>query len=106
MSKTQAFRALHGNRGQPLLLPNVWDAGGAKLVESLGAKAVAPTSAGVAWSLAYADGNRLPARRQAQLAEDIVKVVKTPVSIDVEAGYSDDPSTVAENLKAILASGV
>jgi 2-methylisocitrate lyase-like PEP mutase family enzyme len=106
MSTTRAFRALHSSPDQPLLLPNIWDVGGAKLVESLGAKAVATTSAGVAWSLGYPDGNRLPVEQQARLAEAIVKAVKVPVSIDMEAGYSDDPATVAENLKAVLNAGV
>lgn len=106
MSKTRGFRALHSNADQPLLLPNVWDAGGAKLAESLGAKAIATTSAGVAWSLGYADGNKLPVERQAQLASDLVRTVKLPVSIDMEAGYSDDPSTVGENLKQVLATGI
>lgn len=106
MAKTQVFRALHSNPDQLLLLSNIWDVGGAKLVESLGAKAVATTSAGVAWALGYPDGNRLPVERQARLAEDIVKAVKIPVSIDVEAGYSEDPAVVGENLKAVLDAGI
>ena len=48
------------SRGRPLLLPNAWDAGSARLMESLGAKAVATTSAGVAWSQGYPDGDVLP----------------------------------------------
>src|SRR5689334_16828047 len=95
--KMPTFRDLHGNPEKPLILPNVWDVAGARLVESLGAKAVATTSAGVAWSLGYQDGNRVPSRLQARLAEEIVKVVKVPVSVDFEAGYSDQPAIVAEN---------
>src|ERR1700753_2073030 len=106
MSNTQKFRELHNNPDQPLLLPNIWDVGGAKLVESLGAKAVATTSAGVAWSLGYPDGNRLPVNRQAQLAGDIIKSVKVPVTIDMEAGYSDNPTVVGENLKPFLDAGI
>lgn len=106
MPKTQAFRALHSKADQPLLLPNVWDVGGARLAELLGAKAVATTSAGVAWSLGYPDGNKLPVERQAQLASDLVKAVKVPVSIDMEAGYSDDPELVSENLKRVLDAGI
>jgi 2-methylisocitrate lyase-like PEP mutase family enzyme len=106
MSKTSVFRALHNQPGQPLLLPNIWDVGGAKLVESLGAKAVATTSAGVAWSLGWPDGNRLPVHLQARLATDIVKAVAVPVSIDLEAGYSDEPSIVRENLKGFLDAGI
>ena len=106
MSRSAKFRALHANADQPLLLVNIWDVGGARLVESLGAPAIATTSAGVAWSLGYADGNHLPVAALAQLAVNIVNAVKVPVSIDVEAGYADDASVVSENLKPILDAGV
>jgi 2-methylisocitrate lyase-like PEP mutase family enzyme len=106
MSKSSEFRALHAHPGKPLLLANIWDVGGARIVESLGAQAIATTSAGVAWSLGYADGNRLPVDALARLAASIVKVVSIPVSIDVEAGYADAPDAVSENLKQILDAGV
>src|SRR5882672_5193091 len=104
--KTRTFRVLHENSKKLLILPNVWDVAGARLVESLGAKAVATTSAGVAWSLGYPDGNYMPARLQARLAEEIVKAVKVPVSVDFEAGYSNKPSVVVENLKPLAAAGI
>jgi 2-methylisocitrate lyase-like PEP mutase family enzyme len=100
------FRDLHANQTKPLILPNVWDAGGARIVESLGAKAIATTSAGVAWSKGYPDGNLMPARLLLHLAGEIVKAVKVPVSVDFEAGYADKPSEVVENLKPILATGI
>lgn len=106
MNQTHLFRELHSIPGQPLILANVWDAGGARIVESRGANAVATTSAGVAWSQGYRDGNQLPAIRLAHLAEQIVKAVKIPVSVDFEGGYSSEPSAVAENLKPLLAAGV
>jgi hypothetical protein len=56
--------------------------------------------------LGYPDGNKLPLERQAQLASDLVKAVKVPVSIDMEAGYSDDPELVGENLKLVLYAGI
>src|SRR6266702_2208660 len=98
--KTRTFRDLHGNSKKPLILPNVWDVGGARLVESLGAKAVATTSAGVAWSLGYPDGNYMPARLQARLAEEIVNAVKVPVSVDFEDG-TDAPALLAKKIQAI-----
>src|SRR5712671_3543074 len=104
--KTRTFRDLHGNSKKPLILPNVWGVAGARLVESLGAKAVATTSAGVAWSKGYPDGNLMPARLLLHLAGEIVRAVKVPVSIDFEAGYADKPSAVVENLKPILAAGI
>src|SRR5580698_3682475 len=106
MSMSSEFRALHSNPEKPLLLANIWDVGGARLVESIGAKAIATTSAGVAWSLGYADGNHLPVDELTTLAANIVKRVQIPVSIDVEAGYANDPDVVSENLKPILESGV
>jgi len=106
MNKTRIFRDLHSDAGHPLILPNIWDAGGARIVESLGAKAVATTSAGVAWSRGYRDGNFLPVRLQANLAAEIVNVVKIPVSMDIETGYSDVPSVVVENFKPLTAAGI
>ena len=106
MKMTRIFRDLHSNPGKPLILPNVWDAGGARIVESVGAKAVATTSAGVAWSKGYPDGNKMQPRLLAHLAGEIVKTVKVPVSIDFEAGYSDKPAVVVENLKPIVAAGI
>lgn len=106
MSKSSVFRALHANSGKPLLLANIWEVGGARLVQSLGAPAIATTSAGVAWSLGYADGNHLPVAALTQLAANIVNSVTIPVSIDVEAGYADEPSVVSENLKPIFGAGI
>jgi 2-methylisocitrate lyase-like PEP mutase family enzyme len=104
--KADTFKKLHLNPKKLLILPNVWDVAGARIVESLGAKAVATTSGGVAWSLGYRDGNHMPARLQARLAEEIVQVVKIPVSVDFEAGYSNKPSAVAENLKPLADAGI
>jgi 2-methylisocitrate lyase-like PEP mutase family enzyme len=104
--RSDNFRKLHFGPKKPLLLPNVWDVAGARLIESLGAKAVATTSAGVAWSLGYQDGGPMPPRFQARLAREIVQVVKIPVSVDFEAGYSNPPSDVAENLKPLADAGI
>ena len=97
------FRGLH-ERGL-LILANAWDTGSARLIESLGAKAVATTSAGVAWSHGYADGNVLPVHLLAATVAEITRVVAVPVSADVEAGYSDDPATAAEAVAAVLDAG-
>ena len=56
--RAATFRRLH--QEGLLALPNAWDAGSARLIESQGAKAVATTSAGVAWTHGYPDGDRLP----------------------------------------------
>ena len=98
------FRALH-HGAQPLILANAWDAGSARLIESLGAKAIATTSAGVDWTLGYADGNLLPVAKLADLAANITRVITIPLTVDFEAGYSDDPAQAGENIKPILDAG-
>jgi 2-methylisocitrate lyase-like PEP mutase family enzyme len=98
------FRELHRQQ-TPLILPNIWDAGAALLAQSLGARAVATTSAGVAWSMGYRDGYVLPFELQLELAKRIARVLEIPFSVDVENGYSDDPGIVAENIVMIASAG-
>jgi 2-methylisocitrate lyase-like PEP mutase family enzyme len=97
------FHELH--RDGLLLLPNAWDAGSARLIESLGAKAIATTSAGVAWSHGYADGDFLPVPLLAATVGEIARVVTVPVSADVEGGYSSDPASVGEAVAAVIGAG-
>jgi 2-methylisocitrate lyase-like PEP mutase family enzyme len=99
----QAFAALH-KRGDPLLLPNAWDAGSAAAIAAAGARAIATTSAGVAWSLGLGDGlpsGGLDAETVAVVVARIVAAVDVPVSADIEAGYADVTRTVA----AVVAAG-
>ena len=97
------FHELH--REGLLLLPNAWDAGSARLVESLGAKAIATTSAGVAWSHGYPDGDFLPVPRLSATVAEITRVVSVPVSTDIEGGYSNDPAVVGETVAAVVGAG-
>ncbi|MDQ5873446.1 MAG: isocitrate lyase/phosphoenolpyruvate mutase family protein [Acidobacteriota bacterium] len=97
------FRELH--QEGLLVLPNAWDAGSARLIEKLGAKAIATTSAGVAWSHGYADGDLLPVPLLAETVAEIARVVGVPVSADVEGGYSSDPASVGEVVAAVIDSG-
>jgi 2-methylisocitrate lyase-like PEP mutase family enzyme len=98
------FRKLHTGPA-PLMLPNAWDAGTARLIESLGAKAIATTSAGLAWSRGYPDGNALPTDQLIAAARDIARCIRVPLSIDIEAGYSDDERAVARLAVGILDVG-
>src|SRR5579859_7429741 len=98
------FRALHQGP-TPLILANAWDAGSARLIESLGAKAIATTSAGVDWTLGYPDGNLLPVAKLAEVVAQMARVIDIPLTVDFEAGYSDDPAEVAENIKPLLDAG-
>ncbi|MBW8699373.1 Carboxyvinyl-carboxyphosphonate phosphorylmutase [Streptomyces sp. MBT84] len=85
-----AFRALHVP-GRPLVLPNAWDTASARLVEEAGAAAVATTSAGVAWELGAADGDRLTRADALAAVARIADTVAVPVTADIETGYANDP---------------
>jgi len=100
----QTFRELHVP-GKMLLLANVWDAGSARLIESCGAAAIATTSAGLAWSRGYPDGDLLPSRVLAAAIAEITRVLSVPLSADVEGGYSADPRAVGEMIAAVLDAG-
>ena len=98
------FRDLH--RSGLLILPNAWDAGSAAVMRSLGAKAIATTSAGCAWSLGWPDGDCLPIDRAVAMCADVVRAAQgLPVSVDFEGGYSDDPKEVADNARRIVVAG-
>jgi 2-methylisocitrate lyase-like PEP mutase family enzyme len=98
------FHGLH--RGpELLLLANAWDAGSARLIESLGARAIATTSAGVAWSHGYPDGDAVPAPLVIATAAAIARVIHVPLTMDVEAGYSDDPDAVGWFVAALIDAG-
>ncbi len=98
------FRALHAV-GRLLVLPNAWDAGSARLVESVGAEAIATTSSGVAWALGYPDGDAVPPRVLAEAVARITRVVMVPLTVDAEGGYSNDPSAVGETVRALADAG-
>jgi 2-methylisocitrate lyase-like PEP mutase family enzyme len=102
-ARAHEFRRLHADG--VLLLANCWDAGSARLIESLGAKALATTSAGVAWSHGYADGDLLPVPLLVATVRDIARVVRVPLTVDVEGGYSTDPATVGEVVRQVVEAG-
>src|SRR6185369_4664562 len=99
------FKQLHAGPSI-LILPNAWDAISARVVVNAGAKAVATSSAAVAWSHGYPDGNALPVPLLLATLRDITRTVNVPVTADIEAGYSDDPKTVAETVRALIDAGV
>jgi 2-methylisocitrate lyase-like PEP mutase family enzyme len=101
----QLFESLHQGP-ELLLLPNAWDAVSARLIESLGAKAIATTSAGLAWSMGYADGNALPQEELIAASRNIARVIEVPLTIDIEAGYCDDAPAVARLVGQALDVGI
>ncbi len=96
------FHALHKDF---LILPNAWDAVSAKLVERAGAKAIATSSAALAWAHGYADGHDLPIAKLVTTVEEIARVVSVPITADAEGGYAEDPGQVGENVAALIGAG-
>jgi len=103
-STSATFRRLHAGP-EILILPNAWDAGSAKLIESIGAKAIATSSAAVAWSHGYPDGDTLPTSLAVATVAAVVRVVRIPVSADIEGGYSTDPAAVGELAGRVVDAG-
>lgn len=104
VAKAERFRALH--RGsQILVLPNVWDVAGARLVEQTGLPAVATSSAGIAFSLGYPDGQRIPCPEMVEALRRIARAVDVPVTADFESGYGETPAAVSENVRSVLEAG-
>ncbi|MDQ1388958.1 MAG: hypothetical protein QOF56_2412 [Acidobacteriaceae bacterium] len=99
-----AFRDMH--HAPPLLvLPNAWDAVTARLFVNAGARAIATTSAGIAATLRYADGQNVPRELMMDAIARIARVVDVPVTADTEAGYADSPEGLQESIRAVIDAG-
>jgi len=103
-AKADEFAALHAGP-DILVLPNAWDAASAAVMEDAGAKAVATSSAAVAWAHGYPDGDALPLEKVLLTIETVVRAVKVPVTADIEGGYTDDLGQLAENIRAVVGAG-
>jgi 2-methylisocitrate lyase-like PEP mutase family enzyme len=104
LRKAEAFKALHES-GETFIIPNPWDAGSALLLQELGFKALATTSAGFAHTLGRDDGDVSLAEKLAH-CRLLASVTEIPVSVDFENGFADTPEAVAENLKKLAETGV
>jgi 2-methylisocitrate lyase-like PEP mutase family enzyme len=102
--RAETFRRLH-DRGRLVVLPNAWDGASAMLFQSLGAEALATSSAALCWAAGYPDGGDFPRDELMRSIATIARVARVPLSVDVEAGYSDDPRRVAELVAAVAAAG-
>lgn len=98
------FRDLHGP-GNLLVLPNAWDAGSARIIESCGASAIATSSAAVAWANGYPDGDALPPPVLVRVIESITRVIGVPLSVDAEGGYASDPAEAGQHVFAFASAG-
>lgn len=102
--KAETFLALH-RHGRPLLQPNAWDAGSARVLEALGFEAIATTSSGFAATLGRLDGT--VSRDEALThAAAVAAAVDVPVVADTESCFADDPSGVAETVSLACATGI
>ena len=104
-AKAVAFRALHVP-GKPFIIPNPWDIGSARMLVSLGARALATTSSGFAFTLGVADGVAVTRDQMLEHAAAIVGATPLPVSADLENGYGDAPEAVAETVRLAAEAGL
>src|SRR5205823_14702045 len=103
-SRCDLLRSLH-RPGDPLVLPNAWDAATARAVAAAGFPAVATTSAAVAAALGYDDHEGAPAGEMLAAAARIARSVDVPVTVDAEAGYGLPPERLVEALLEAGAAG-
>jgi len=102
-AKRDAFRALH--REGCFVMPNPWDRGSARYLESLGFRAVATTSAGFAWTRGVAD-NAVPLDEALAHFTDVAAGIGVPLNADFEGGFADAPEQVAANVARAAATGI
>lgn len=104
IKKAEQFRTLHFVAA-PLVLVNVWDVASARILEELGSPAVATTSAGIAFSKGFPDGEKIHPEQMMAAVADIAQALKVPVTADAEAGYGDSPESAARTAQMVLMAG-
>lgn len=105
--KAIRFRELHRGPGA-LALPNAWDVASARIFEEAGFPAIATTSAGIAFSLGYPDGQRISREEMIARVARIVRAVNVPVTADVESGYGaaeDLVNGVVQTTRELIGAG-
>ena len=94
------FNQLHRQKS-PLLLGNVWDVNSALTFQKLGFKAIGTSSAAIASSLGYEDGEKMPFEDLLKITKDIQDKIKIPLTIDIENGYSEHIDAVCKNIHSL-----
>src|SRR6266581_9092617 len=102
--KAEQFRKLH-HGPQMLVLANAWDVVSARILEECGHPAIATSSAAVAFSRGYPDGQRIPRDEMLDVVARIAHAVHVPVTADLEAGYGSTVKDMAETVKAAIDAG-
>jgi 2-methylisocitrate lyase-like PEP mutase family enzyme len=103
--RAERFHQLHAGP-EPLMLPNAWDVASARVIETAGAQAIATTSAGMAWTLGYGDGEQMPVQELLAGCKRICRAVTVPVSVDIERGYGRDAQDTGGLVAALIQLGV
>lgn len=88
-----------------LVLPNAWDVASARIFEDAGFPAIGTTSAGIANSFGYPDGQKIPREEMFAAVRRIAEAVEVPVTADAEAGFGSTPEEVAGTAQAVIAAG-
>jgi 2-methylisocitrate lyase-like PEP mutase family enzyme len=105
MNQFETFLQLH-NGTTPLLLGNCWDVSSAQLLQENGFKAIGTSSAAVARSLGYEDGEKMPFNLLLETVKRISRHISVPFSVDMEKGYSDTAQGIIENIQQLYDSGI
>jgi 2-methylisocitrate lyase-like PEP mutase family enzyme len=103
IKKANYFKELHHDG--MFLLPNAWNGGSAKIFEKEGFKAVGTTSAGIAYSMGYEDGEKIDFKDVYRITKEILDVIDIPLTVDLERGYGDNNKQIADNVKKIIELG-
>jgi 2-methylisocitrate lyase-like PEP mutase family enzyme len=104
-AKAQTLLDLHTN-GNLLILPNVWNPIGARVLQKQGYPAVATASAAIAESLGYVDGENICLETMLDILFRIARSVEVPVTADIEAGYAESVAALKETIVRIMQTGI
>lgn len=104
IERAEEFQELHNNE-ELFIIPNVWNAGSAVVFEKARFKSVATTSAGIAFSLGYADGEDISIDDLSLVVRQITKRISIPLSVDFERGYAETAEEVKENALELIDAG-
>jgi len=104
IEKAETFRKLH-HSGKILVLLNAWDAASARIFEVAGAPAIATTSSGLGAANGYPDGQHITRDRLVDAVRRITRVIKVPLTVDLEKGYGKTPAEVVETVREIADAG-
>jgi 2-methylisocitrate lyase-like PEP mutase family enzyme len=102
--KAEQFRKLH-HGPRILVLSNAWDVVSARILEECGHPAIATSSAAVAFSRGYPDGQRIPRDEMLDVVARIARAVRVPLTADLEAGYGTSGEDMAETVKGAIEAG-